>query len=69
MAAGWSSEETRALVGIWGDEEVQRALDGVVRNNKTIYQKVSAAMARLNYDKTWEQCRTKIKNPVQKYKK
>ena len=51
-----------------GDEEVQRTLDCVVRN-KTIYQKVSARMARLNYDKTWEQCRTKIKNLVQKYKK
>ena len=30
MAAGWTSEETKALIGIWGEEEVQNALDGIV---------------------------------------
>ena len=68
MAAGWTADETKALIGIWGEEEVQNALDGVVRN-KTIYQKIAAAMARLGYAKTWQQCRTKVKNLVQKYKK
>ena len=65
MAAGWTSEETRALIAIWGEEEIQNALDGVVRN-KTIYAR---AMAELGYDKTWQQCRTKVKNLVQKYRK
>lgn len=68
MAAGWTSNETKALIGIWGEEEIQNALDGVVRN-KTIYQKVAVAMGELGYIKTWQQCRTKIKNLVQKYKK
>ena len=27
MAAGWTAEETKALIGIWGEEEVQNALD------------------------------------------
>ena len=68
MAAGWTSEETKALIGIWGKEEVQNALDGIVRN-KTSYQKVASAMAGLGYVKTWQQCRMKVKNRVQKYKK
>ena len=68
MAAGWTSNETKAFIGIWGEEEIQNALDGVVRN-KTIYQKVAVAMGELGYIKTWQQCRTKIKNLVQKYKK
>ena len=68
MVAGWTSEDTKALIGIWGEEEVQNALDGVVRN-KTIYQKVASAMAGLGYVKTWQQCRTKVKNLVQKYKR
>ena len=68
MAAEWTSEETKALIGIWGKEEVQNALDCVVRN-KTIYQKIAASMASLGYVKTWQQCRTKVNNLVQKYKK
>ena len=68
MAAGWCAEETKALVGIWGEAEVQQALDGVVRN-KTIYQKVATALNALGYEKNWQQCRTKVKNLVQRYKK
>ena len=68
MAAGWSKEQTKALVGIWGEENIQSALDGVVRN-KTIYQKVAVALNALGHNKSWEQCRTKVKNLVQKYKK
>ena len=68
MAAGWTSAETQALIAIWGEEEIQNALDGVVRN-KTIYLKVARAMDELGHAKTWQQCRTKVKNLVQKYRK
>ena len=68
MAAGWTSDETKALIAIWGEEEIQNALDGVVKN-KTTYQKVARSINELGYDKTWEQCRTKVKNLVQKYRK
>ena len=40
---GWSNDETKALLGIWGDSEVQSQLDGVVRN-RTIYEKVAAQL-------------------------
>ncbi len=32
MAAGWSAEETKALVRIWGEGDIQSQLDGVARN-------------------------------------
>ena len=31
MATGWSSEETRTLLGIWGAADVQAQLDGKVQ--------------------------------------
>ena len=36
--AGWSNEETKALLGIWGARKVQSQLDGIV-HNRTIYVK------------------------------
>ena len=68
MAAGWDYAETKDLLGVWGDADVQSQLDGIVRN-KAIYQKVAAAMAELGYNRTWQQCRVKVKNLVQRYKK
>jgi hypothetical protein len=68
MAAGWSAEQTSALLGIWGDDEVQAKLDGVVRN-KSIYQSIASQLVELGYEKTWKQCKVKIKNLIQRYKK
>ena len=64
--AGWSNEETRTLLGVWGAADVQSQLDGVVRN-KTIYEKITAALCDVGYERTWQQCKTKIKNMVQRY--
>ena len=41
--AGWSNDETKALLGNWGASEVQSQLDGVVRNH-TIYERVAAQL-------------------------
>ena len=40
---GWSNDEMKALLGIWGASEVQSQLDGVVQN-RTIYEKVTAQL-------------------------
>ena len=43
--AGWSNDETKAVLGIWGASEVQSQLDGVVRNRTTgIYENVAAQL-------------------------
>ena len=66
--AGWSYEETRTLVGIWAAADVQRQLDGVLRN-KVIYEKIAASLSEAGYERTWQQCKTKMKNLIKKYKK
>lgn len=68
MAAGWTTEETRALVSIWGQENVQSELDGVQRN-RTIYERIARELKDRGFDKTWQQCRTKVKNLIHKYRK
>ena len=57
MAASWDFAETKALLGIWGDADVQTQLYGIVRN-KAIYQKVATAMAELGYSRT--RCHAKL---------
>ena len=65
---GWSHDATRALISIWGESDVQEKLDGVKRN-KDIYLKISMKLQEMGYSWTWQQCRTKIKNLTQNYRK
>ena len=67
MATGWSTEETKALLGVWGATDVQSQLDGVTRN-RIVYKKIASALSKCGYQRTWEQCKTKIKNLTQKYR-
>ena len=68
MAAGWLSDETRTLISIWGEQNVQTQLDSVKRN-KDIYEKIAFELSNMGYTKTWKQCRVKVKNLTQKYRK
>lgn len=68
MAAGWGEAETNALIEVWGAADVQNQLDAVSRN-RHIYQRISRDLQQLGYTKTWQQCKTKIKNLTQKYRK
>ena len=54
MSAGWTTEETRALVGVWGQANVQSELDGVTRN-RSIYARISKELGAVGYEKTWQQ--------------
>ena len=66
--AGWSTEETRMLIILWGQANVQGQLDGVARN-RAVYEQIARDHAEAGYDRTWQQCRTKIKNLTQRYRK
>ena len=68
MAAGWDADATKALISIWGQENVQTQLDSVSRNRKT-YEKIALRLEVEGYARTWNQCRTKIKNLTQKNRK
>ena len=68
MAGSWNVEETKALIAIWGQENVQSQLDRIHRN-RDVYQRIAMELEDAGYVKTWQQCRTKIKNLTQKYRK
>ena len=59
MSAGWDLAETKALLGIWGDADIQNQLNGIVRN-KAIYQQVATAMAELGYSRTWRHAKLPV---------
>ena len=50
----------KALLDVWGAESVQNTLDSVVRN-RVVCQKVASDLAELGYQRTWQQCKTKIR--------
>ena len=56
------------MLGLWGAADVQAQLN-VVSRKKLVYQKIATEMSELGYRQTWEQCKTRIKNMIQKYKK
>lgn len=66
--ASWSPEATAELITVWSQENVQNELDGVSRN-RTIFERIAKELCEKGYDKSWQQCRTKIKNLTQKYRK
>ena len=65
---GWSVKEMRALISLWGQADVQSQLDGVTRNRR-IYEQIARDLDDLGWERTWEQCRTKMKNLTQRYRK
>ena len=68
MATGWDYEQTKAFISIWGQDNVQRELDGVARN-RTVYERISSELRKVVVEKTWQQCCYKVKNLTFRYKK
>ena len=66
----WTDAEVTALIAIWGEEEIQRQLDGATRNIK-VYEKLAARLSSLEdcSDRTAVQCREKIKKLKGDYRK
>ncbi|XP_019732589.1 uncharacterized protein LOC109520070 isoform X4 [Hippocampus comes] len=56
----WSDGETEVLLSMWGSEDVQENLKGCTKN-KHIYMQISDALASQGYQRTPEQCQTRIK--------
>jgi hypothetical protein len=64
----WANKEVETFLCILGEEDVQRELDGAVRNEK-VFQLVSGRMAIAGYEKNTEQCRQKCKKLRAEYPK
>ena len=59
MAEGWSTEETRSFLGIWGATDVQVQLDGIVQN-QAIYEKIAAEMRDAGYEHACSKVQRKL---------
>ena len=66
--AVWRDEETKKLIEVWGEEDIQAQLEGCTRN-KAVYEKISREMAASQYERSAVQCREKIKKLRTEYKK
>lgn len=66
--AAWTTEETRVLLALWGDDSVQRSLEGTHRN-RAIFERIQREMTAKGYNRTWQQCRVRVKNLISTYRK
>ena len=64
----WSDAETFLLLDLWGDEAVQALLEGCTRN-RHVYERISGDLQKGGYNRTWSQCRDKLKKLKKEYKK
>ena len=68
MAGRWSTEETQTLISIWGEDRIKSKL-GKAHQNRDVFERIVHEMSDVGYKKLWQQCRTKIKNITQKYRR
>lgn len=63
----WGDSETRALISVWGNNQIQERLRCCVKR-KPVFQQIATAMAEKGYSRTDEQCRTRIKRLKASYR-
>ena len=56
----WGDEETLKLIDIWGEDAIKSMLEGSKRN-KDVFKKIAGKMTDAGYDKTADQCNSKIR--------
>lgn len=56
----WSDQETRTLLEIWGEDNVQLTLRGCLKN-RHVFDYISEKMGDGGYIRSSEQCYTRIK--------
>lgn len=66
--ATWTKQETLKLIKIWGRENIQAQLEGCKRNQE-VYKKIARELQSEGYERTFQQCREKIKKLKQEYTK
>ena len=70
--AQWTDEETLKLIEIWSEDKIQEELDGCKKNKHIlshIYDKIAARMTKAGFDRTFDQCRVKVKKLRGEYRK
>ena len=49
QASNWSTEETKAVIAIWADEDTQTATDDPFTRNKQIYAEIAKQLTAMGY--------------------
>ena len=57
----WTHDETRALIWIWADSEIQKDFE-TCRRNASIYEKLATRLRDSGFERTTSQCRKKVKS-------
>ena len=57
----WRKEEILKLIDVWGDDNIQAQLQECTQNQK-IFERVARELNEAGYDRTFQQCRDKIKS-------
>ena len=63
----WTEEEVYELIDVWSDDIIQSQLEGSQRNQH-VYKKISQKLQEKGYERTWDQCRQKMKKLRKDYK-
>ena len=64
----WSKAETLKLIAIWGEERIQKKLQEC-KKNQSVYDEIAKEMRDSGYERSYQQCRDKIKKLKGEYKK
>ncbi|XP_071490667.1 uncharacterized protein [Diadema antillarum] len=65
--ANWDDNEVIFFLNLWSDVEVQKQLDGTVRNKK-VFRDIAARMEEAGYRRSSDQLRDKLKKLKKEYK-
>ena len=66
--ATWTRQETLKLIEIWGRENIQAQLE-VCKRNQKVFQTIAREIQSEGYDRSYQQCREKVKKLKKEYKK
>ncbi|CAB3992346.1 Hypothetical predicted protein [Paramuricea clavata] len=67
MANIWTDNETKLLITIWRDQNIQQLENHSIRN-KIVYEKLAKGMADGGFTRNAKQCQSKIKHLREKYR-
>ena len=66
--ASWSRSETLKLIEIRSEDNIQAQLEGCHRNRE-VYTRISRRMNEVGFQRTFEQCREKVKKLKKEYRR
>ena len=68
MSIPWSDNETKLLISLWSDQNIQEQLENHSIRNKIVYAKLAEGMVEGGFNRNAKQCESKIKHLKEKYR-